>query len=500
MTMPWHGRVCAAALLAAGAADAQQPLTLQRVLDVALTANSQTRVGWLRAEAARGQLLAAGAPFDLQLQSDVQRGRANQQVQAAQFAGEEVTTYSIGAARRFHNGVAVSPSVDVSRSRLVMPGALAIGNAAARVDIAIPLLYDRGGAVTSTAERVAELQLGAAHGAWRSTVATTVYDVAGAYWSYVAAVERLGAQRDAEARAQRLLDESIQLVEQQERAPADLQQLRATLASKQGARIIAEQTVVEARVALGLAMGLEPPAIIALPLPATEFPTPPIDTTPVALAASRLLDTALARRPDRAQQRKSLAAWDLELREFRDASLPRFDLVVSLGYQGVTQGPGFDHLVSPLYRNVPGMNASVEFRYGGSVANSAARGLVMQEQAGLDENRLALRDVERRLGTEVRVAALGLDRARAALVQSERAVALYRITVDNEQRKLRLGMNTLFDVLNAEDALTNALIAAINNRRAYAGALASLRLATGTIVDFVGDVPRADIDRFRTTP
>jgi outer membrane protein TolC len=124
----------------------------------------------------------------------------------------------------------------------------------------------------------------------------------------------------------------------------------------------------------------------------------------------------------------------------------------------------------------------------------------MQEQAGVDENRLALRDVERRLVTEVQVAALRLDRTRAALAQSERAVDLYRITVDNEQRKLRLGMNTLFDVLNAEDALTSALIAVINNRRAYAGALASLRLATGTIVDFSDVAPRADMDRLRTTP
>ena len=500
MSMPWHARGSAAVLLAIGAAEAQQPLTLQRALDVALVAGSEARVGWLRAEAARGQVVAAAAPFDLQLQSDVQRGRASQQLQATQFAGQDVTTYRVSATRHFHSGVTVSPTIDVSRSQLVMPGALAIGNAAARVAIAIPLLYDRGGAVTATAQRVAEVQLGAAHGAWRSTVATTVYDVASTYWNYVAAVARLDAQRDAEARAQRLLDESIQLVQHQERAPADLQQLRATLASKQGARIVAEQAVVESRVELGLAMGLEPPAIIALPPPATEFPAPPTDTTPVALAASRLLDTALARRPDRAQQRENVAASDLALRQFRDASLPRFDLVVSLGYQGVTQGPGFDHLVSPLYRNVPGMNASVEFRYGGSVANSGARGLVMQERAGLDENRLALRDVERRLGTEVQVAALGLDHARAALAQSERAVDLYRITVDNERRKLRLGMNTLFDVLNAEDALTNALIAVINNRRAHAGALASLRLATGTIVDFVDGVPRADIDRFRTTP
>src|SRR3954463_2919931 len=81
-----HVRLFAAVVVVADVAHAQRPVTLQNALDAALTANSQILASGLRAEAARGQVMAAGAPFDLLLQSDVQRGRGSEQIQAAQIA------------------------------------------------------------------------------------------------------------------------------------------------------------------------------------------------------------------------------------------------------------------------------------------------------------------------------------------------------------------------------------------------------------------------------
>jgi outer membrane protein TolC len=124
----------------------------------------------------------------------------------------------------------------------------------------------------------------------------------------------------------------------------------------------------------------------------------------------------------------------------------------------------------------------------------------MSEEALLLQQRVALFDVERQVATDVALGALGVDRSAVALRDAEEAVALYRITVDNERRKLQLGMNTLFDVINSEDALTNALLAAINNRRAYATALASLRLATGTLADTSGELPNVDAAQLLTPP
>lgn len=479
-------------------AQAPAGISLQAVVDAALTGNSQIRTEWLRAEGFRGQVLSRNAPFDLQMQSTVQQNQDKKAVSTSQFALEQGTTYQLALVRQLRSGITLSPTVQVTSARYAVPGALATGSASAGLGVIVPLMYDRGGAVSATAVRVAELDLETVQGGWRATVGVGVNAAVGAYWSYVASIEALGAQRDAEARGQRLLDQTTRLVEKQERAPADLQQLRAAVAARRAARILAEQAVDQARVQLGTLMGLDAERVLGIGTPTTTFPEP--GNTRAAASVARLDALAHAQRPDLAAQRTSNRAWELELAQYRSAQQPRLDLHFNLGYEGFTQGPGYDHLVSPLYRNVPGLNATVRLRYELAFANSAARGRVMNEEASLEQQRLALRDVQRQVVTDVRVASLGVDRGAMALRESENAVALFRVSVENEQRKLQLGMNTLFDVLNAEDALTNALLTAINNRRTFAVALASLRLATGTLADVSDDVPRVDAARLLSQP
>jgi outer membrane protein len=475
-------------------------LTLQAVVDATLVGNSQIRNDWLQAEGFRGQLVAKAAPFDLQFHTAVQRGHDNTLVQPAQFAIEQATTYEVSLTRQLRSGVTLSPSVQVTQSQLSLLGAPATGAASVGLGAVVPLLFDRGGAVSARAERVAEYYLECLQGGWQVSVMVNVNGAVGSYWSYVAADARLHAHREAELRAQLLLDETTQLVQKEERAPADLTQLRANLAVKRSARILAEQAVVEARVQLGTTMGLDAATVMALGAPATGFPEPAPDAAPSASSIPRLTETAQSRRPDLAAARARIRALDLEVREFRAAMLPRLDLVMNVGYQGLTAGPGLNHLVSPLYRNVPGLNATLRFRYDVSVANSAARGQLTQEAALVDQQYVALRDVERQVVTDVQTAAFGIDRSALALRESEDAGELFRQSVENEKRKLQLGMSTLFDVLNAEDALTNALLTIISNRRTYAVSLASLRAATGTLVEIAGNAPRVDAARLLVAP
>jgi len=475
-------------------------LSLQAVLDGAAVGNSQMHTDWLRTVGFRGQRIARNAPFDLQLQSTLQQHQDKKPLTPLEYALQQGTTYQVAVSRQLRSGITLAPSVAVSRARFAVPGAPAAGSAEAGLSLAVPLLYNRGGAVTSRAIEVADLDMEVVTGSWHTTVNGALLGVVGAYWSYVAAVDRAVVQRGAEARAQRLLDETTQLVAKEERAPADLQQLRATVASRRAARILSEQAVDEARVQLGTLMGIDAAGTLGLGAPTTPFPAATDSAAAAPLQVARLEALARVRRADLGAVRTSNRAFELELEQFRHAQKPRLDLVVNLGYQGFTQGQGFDHLVSPLFRNVPGLNASVRLRYDRAFTNSAALGQVMQEAALLEQQRVRLLDVERQVTTDVAVSALGLERAVVARRESEHAVALYRLTVENEQRKLKLGMNTLFDVINAEDALTNALLTAINNRRVHAMAIAGVRAATGTIAEMDGEVVRVDQARLLSPP
>lgn len=481
-------------------ADSAPPITLEDVVTRALADNTQIRLARLRVEGARGSLLAVHAPFDLQLSSAVQRNQEQKQMTAVQFTRQDATSYQVALSKQLPSGISVSPRLGVASTRSALAGTQATGSAVAGLDVRVPLLYDRGGAVSFASVRVAEFDLETSEAAWYAALPSGATAAVGAYWSYLASVRRVEVQRGAEARAQRLLDETTELVKREERAPADLHQLRATVASRRAARLLAEQAVEEARVQLGALMGLDGGAVLAVGEPATDFPQPSEARVGDSASLRRLHGLALLRRPDLAAQRMGQRASDLRLGQLERALQPRLDLDLSLGYQGFAQGSVYDHLVSPLYRNVPGLNATVQLRYSGAMTNSAARGRLAEEGAVAQQRLVALRDLERQVHTDVHVAAQGVDRSAVALRDAEEAVALYRVSVENEQRKLRLGMNTLFDVLGSEDALTNALLAAINHRRVHATALASLRLATGGLAELGDGEGRVDATRFLRLP
>jgi outer membrane protein TolC len=55
--------------------------------------------------------------------------------------------------------------------------------------------------------------------------------------------------------------------------------------------------------------------------------------------------------------------------------------------------------------------------------------------------------------------------------------------VQSEQRKFQLGVSTLFDVIQAADGLTSAMLTDITSRRSHAVAIATLRFETATLLE-----------------
>ncbi len=505
-----------AAGLATTSARAQSPapapagLSLDSAIKATIAGNAKIRFDALRAESFRGQLVSAAAPFDGQLQTSVMNGHDNQQLPLVvnglpieAWTAQDAVTYQVQLDKQLRSGIILSPSLQVSRTdtRAVQSQQFPTsGIATAGLKMTMPLMANRGGSISAVAEHVTELDWRGTVQDSRQTVASTVNDVIAAYWNYLAAERRLDAYVTAEGRAQRMLDETVILVQKEERAPADLKQLSANLSSKRAARIGAEQSLVEAREQLGLYMGLRSEAILALPMPSTDFPPVREDSASDTAIADRLRPVALAHRSDLAAAREKNAATVMELEEFQNAAKPHVDLIVGLGFTGSEDGMAFNRFFSPLYRNVPGLNASVQLSYQLPTTNAAGRGRVMQEDAFLGQQRLAKEDAERQILTGVVVSVEALHRSRLILRESESATGLYAATVDNERRKFQLGMSTLFDVLNAEDGLTNAQLSEINGRRAHATAIAALRFASGTLVEWDADRPFVPAARLATAP
>jgi outer membrane protein TolC len=494
----------AGALALPSAAVAQGGLRLGDAVSAALAGNPGIRIARLDMEGARADVLRARGAFDTRLSTrTTNEQRATSSLDETGAVGPEAlssrtSSFSANLSRELPGGMVLQPALSVTRVDDPRAMPLPYAQAGASLAIVAPLGPNRGGGLTRSAVREAELGRDATAQQIRQTAATSVRDVVGAYWEYRAAYRRAEVLASAEARAGRLLDETRTLVAAEERPAADLIQLQANLASKRIQRLNAEQQLEAVRHRLGLLMGLDAGAASRLAPPADSFP-PPVPFRAGA-AAERLVETAAARRGELAASVLRADAARLRHSAARAGARPTVDLTVELGYSGLTTSPGLGGTLSPLYSNVPGLNLSLQLSYQAALTNSAARGNTVRAAAAVSQQRLALEGLRQQVASGVLLAAGVLERSLTLLAHAEEAVRLFGRAVENEKAKHALGTATLIDVILAEDSRTSALLGEVDAKLGHANALSRLRWETGTLLEGEGAELRFIPDAATTPP
>jgi outer membrane protein len=499
---PTCARACAAAVwcalvtaTASGAADPLPPaptgIALADVLDATLRSSPEIHLAAQQAALARGILTEAGAPFDTTIGVAAAWSRTHPALEDGTTLTRTETSVDAGVDRRFRNGLLVQPQAGVRRTDLsTQPGLQTSNLGTAGLTVVVPLLRDRGGAATAAAEVAARFGLRSSRMGLLHTVSERVLTAVLSYWDYLAAHQRLATLRASEERAERISEQTRVLVRADERTNADLTQTLGNLAAKKVTRLAAEQAFVESRQRLGLAMGVPAAAIAALPPPATGFPSLPADA-PLPAAEGASAATAHERRADLLAAQEDLRAAEALVKGARSELQPQLDLAVTTGYDTTIRGQGFSDVFAPLYRR-PRLDASFRLVYALPLRNARAEGLFAQASAAAEQRRIVRDDLGRRIDAAVAVSREALWRGAAGMRESEEAVRLLSSTVHAQQRQFEVGASTLFDVIAAQDALTNALLGQIESQRSYAAAIAALRFESGILV--AGDPDRPAID------
>ena len=481
----------------AGAAAPGTGIDIVEAVRSTLALNPSVRLAVQSVEAARGGHLVDSAIFDLQLSSNGSARRTHTTDAVGAEALQRQYAYSLGASRLFRNGVSLQQSLSLSRTGLsTQPGAAALNTSSVGLTASVPLLRDRAGVSSAAAERAALLDLESSRLSLRHTTARVVLSAVTAYWDYLSAQRRLEVFRGSEERARSTVEQTRALVQAEERTPADLTQVLGNLASKKATRISAEQGVVDARQQLGLAMGLPAEAIPSLPAAATDFPEPRGDVSPDAVLIAR----ALAGRADLLAAENDLRAAEALLQGAKSDLRPRLDLTAGTGYTAVDGGLGWGNFVGPLFRESPKLDASLALSFQFPTANSRARGRLLASSAAHEQQRILREDLARSIESAVSVAVQALRRASEGTLESAEAARLSASTVQAEQRKFELGVSTLFDVIQAQDGLTSALLSDIQSRRNYAVAVSTLRFQAGLLVQGEPEAPAVDGPSLLTPP
>jgi outer membrane protein len=309
----------------------------------------------------------------------------------------------------------------------------------------------------------------------QQTVASTLRNVKNAYWDLVYAIDNLAVQRESLELAQRSLKENRARVEIGTMAPIDIIQAEAEVAQRESSVIVAESSIGRAEDRLR-ALTYDPKAadFWTMKLQPSDHAT----FTPIAVDTDAAVRNALDKRTDLTQTRKQIESNDINIRYFKNQTMPDVNAVVdysAVGLGGTTfqRGEGSNPLVpgdiipssvsqrsfgtafTDSFRNLyPTWTFSLQFNYpiGRSNAEASmarARLQNTQAQKQLDAQELSIATQIRDLARSVQTNGKRVEATRAA-----RALAQKRL--ESEEKKFQAGMTSSFFVVQAQRDLNQA--------------------------------------------
>lgn len=303
----------------------------------------------------------------------------------------------------------------------------------------------------------------------RQTILTTIRNVKNAYWDLSYAITSLAVQKQALDLARELLRNNRTRVEVGTMAPIDIVEAEAEVALREEAVIVAEAAITQAEDRLrSLILDPNTPDFWNLRLEPTD--TAPFQIQPIDLDAA--VRNALDNRTDIQQAKKTLESSDINIRFFRNQTLPDVNLQADYGLAGLggTQlirgsgfpGPitgrsqrGFGSVLKDVFGNdFPSWNLSVKIGY--PIGTSTAEANLARARLQYTQAQTQIRNLELQAATQVRETGRQVmtnlkrvDATRASRQLSERRL-------DAEQKKFAAGMSTSFFVFQAQRDLSLA--------------------------------------------
>lgn len=317
--------------------------------------------------------------------------------------------------------------------------------------------------------RVSQINRDLSDVALRQTVLVTIRNVKYAYWDVKAAVAAMAVAQQSLDLARESLRNNRSRVEIGTMAPIDVVQAEAEVARREEALIRAESAVRRTEDRLRtLILDSTSKEFWNVGFELTEQPV--FDPRPIDLDGA--VKTALEKRTDLQQTRKSIELTESSVLYLRNQILP--DINAQVGYGLTGQGgttkvfgsgfppveasrttEGFGTVMSRLFGNdFHNWSLSVQVSY--PIGTSNAEANLARTRLQVSQARIQLQNQELQVVTSVRDIARNLDTNQKRLAATQAARRLAERQLDAEQKKFAAGMSTNFFVFQAQRDLADA--------------------------------------------
>jgi HAE1 family hydrophobic/amphiphilic exporter-1 len=309
----------------------------------------------------------------------------------------------------------------------------------------------------------------------RQTLATTTRTVRNAYWNLAYAVASLAVQQQSLELANESLRNTRARVEIGTTPPIDIVEAESEVAARQESVIVAQANIAAAEDNLR-ALVFDPamPDFWNMRIEPSELP--PFQPTPVDVDAA--VQHALERRTDLDQTKRSMEATEVNIRFFKNQTLP--DVTANLNYGltalGGTRLPttGFpgvpvDPTLPPssavtkgytsVLRDLVGLASpswTAQFQINYPIGTSQAEANLARSRLQYSQAQTRLKNQQLQVTTQVRQQARNVQTNQQRVQSTQASRQLTERKLEAEQRKFQAGTSTSFLVFQAQRDLSQA--------------------------------------------
>jgi outer membrane protein TolC len=354
-----------------------------------------------------------------------------------------------------------------------------------------PLLRNFGSQVTRTQILIAQNNLTISQEEFRRQVIIITSRVQQAYWDLVFRRQDLEVQKQQLVLAQQLLDQIRKQVAVGTLAPLDVLQAETNIARTEERILVVENAVRTAEDRLKRVMNVsltgERADVVIVPADPPTYTDPTLDQ-------DEQIRQALEQRADLMQAKLTLENQHIGLVFDKNQALPTLDLEATLRLNGIDNrfGGSFEE-IEPTKRYAWGVGMT--FRY--PLQNRQAKSRVQQSQLAIRQQMVRIKDLEENIIVEVRNAFRDVL-TNAQRVQATRiASRLAQKQLEAEEKKLQVGLATVFTTLQFQDTLTQQRSLELNAVTEYLKAFVRLEEAKNTLLQSYNIVLQADGPRLQ---
>ncbi|MGH9148304.1 MAG: TolC family protein [Vicinamibacterales bacterium] len=304
---------------------------------------------------------------------------------------------------------------------------------------------------------------------FRDTVVNTTRNVKNAYWDLAYARASLNVSQQTLDLARQSLRNTRSRVEIGTMAPIDIVEADAEVADREEAVIVAEAAIGQAEDRLK-SLVLDPTTPDFWNIRFELVDVNPYQVQAIDLDAA--VRTALDKRTDLAQARKTLESSDINIRYARNQILPDVNLQVNYGLAGLggtefLRGPGFPGpVVSEINRsfgsvlgdlfanNFPNWTVSLTVGYPIGVATAEAN--LARARLQYSQSQVQIKNMELQVVTQVRDVARQVNTNAKRMDTTRVSRQLNERRLEAEEKKFTAGTSTSFFVFQAQRDLAEA--------------------------------------------